>query len=422
MRRITASCLLAAVCTMTPFRNQQRSSYALAHAASNLYPKDRIPLPQSYVNASTAVAIDVTLMRTPGFTIEQLMELAGLSVAEAVNDYYMTISRASVSESDLDFKKMKQSVLIIAGPGNNGGDGLVAARHLSHLGFKCTVVYPKQGKGLLFENLVQQCRDVGVVFITDPVEMAELSARGLRSAGESFDLVIDAIFGFSFTGYSREPFASLITAMRDSGIPTVSVDVPSGWHVDKGDVNHTGFYPDALVSLTVPKLCAKAYRGEHYVGGRFITPELASTYSLDVPQYKGTSQIAKYVPFGSGSNVSNPKESDISVVYVTASNEAEGKHIAKGLLAQKLAACVNLSPVVSMYEWNGKLEESAEVLLMIKTQTQLVPELTAAVKALHSYEVPEVISVPVGQGSEAYFSWVRTSTREVPEQGKSPSS
>ena len=96
----------------------------------------------SVLGQEAAIAVDVELMQVPGFSIDQLMELAGLSVAQAFADAYPASSHPRV--------------LIVCGPGNNGGDGLVASRHLHHFGFEPTVVYPKRSKGQLFENLVTQ--------------------------------------------------------------------------------------------------------------------------------------------------------------------------------------------------------------------------------------------------------------------------
>jgi NAD(P)H-hydrate epimerase len=92
-------------------------------------------------------------MSTPGFSIDQLMELAGLSVACGVNDYYLKYLE----------QKVNKKILIICGPGNNGGDGLVAARHLKHFGYEPTIILPKQGSGQLFINLVKQCKDLAYI-------------------------------------------------------------------------------------------------------------------------------------------------------------------------------------------------------------------------------------------------------------------
>jgi NAD(P)H-hydrate epimerase len=68
-------------------------------------------------------------------------------------------------------------------------------------------------------------------------------------------------------------------------IPILSIDVPSGWDVNLGDVHGTGFVPSATISLTLPKKCMKLYHGIHYVGGRFMPPFLAEELQLRMPNY-----------------------------------------------------------------------------------------------------------------------------------------
>jgi hydroxyethylthiazole kinase-like uncharacterized protein yjeF len=213
----------------------------------------------SYINSSAAKAIDEMLMTVPGFSIDQLMELAGLSVACATHEFVASNVRSKPATASSSSDKI--NVLILAGPGNNGGDGLVAARHLRHFGYSPTVVYPKRSAGQLFTNLVKQCEDLGIPVLPAVPENAAAGFGG-------FDIIIDALFGFSFSGAPREPFASMIANMASSAVPVLSVDVPSGWHVEDGDVHNTGFNPAAVISLTVPKLCMKGFRGRHYVGGR----------------------------------------------------------------------------------------------------------------------------------------------------------
>lgn len=183
-------------------------------------------------------------MATPGFSVDQLMELAGLSVASALVDAYPKSKR----------------VLIVAGPGNNGGDGLVAARHLYHFGYSPTVVYPKRSEKQLFVNLVTQCEQLRIPVLTDLPKLKD------------FDVALDAVFGFSFKGTPREPFAKILKALQDSSLPVMSVDIPSGWDVEKGDTTGSGLQPDTLISLTAPKKAAAFFRGRHFLGGRFVPP------------------------------------------------------------------------------------------------------------------------------------------------------
>jgi periplasmic divalent cation tolerance protein len=96
------------------------------------------------------------------------------------------------------------------------------------------------------------------------------------------------------------------------------------------------------------------------------------------------------------------------VVYVTTGSPAEGERIARALVEEQLAACVNRSaPIQSVYRWQGKVEESQEELLIIKTRRELFPALDRRVRELHSYSVPEIIALPVLEGNAEYLRWLR---------------
>lgn len=95
------------------------------------------------------------------------------------------------------------------------------------------------------------------------------------------------------------------------------------------------------------------------------------------------------------------------VVLVTASSTDEAKNIARAVLERKLAACANLVPgVQSFFWWEGKIEESEETLMVLKTREAAVPELIEEIKRLHSYAVCEVISLPISHGNQAYLNWI----------------
>jgi periplasmic divalent cation tolerance protein len=99
---------------------------------------------------------------------------------------------------------------------------------------------------------------------------------------------------------------------------------------------------------------------------------------------------------------------DLRIVLTTAPDAACGERIARALVDERLAACVNVVPGMrSIYRWEGAVQEEAEVLLVAKTRADRVAELEARVRALHPYEVPEVIALPVEAGSAAYVRWVR---------------
>jgi len=99
------------------------------------------------------------------------------------------------------------------------------------------------------------------------------------------------------------------------------------------------------------------------------------------------------------------------LVHCTCPDNTVAAEIATSLIEQNLAACVNRVPgVKSYYRWQGHLEQDEEVLLLIKTTRARFAQLDAAIRALHPYEVPEVIAVPVVAGSQAYLGWVSDST------------
>jgi periplasmic divalent cation tolerance protein len=107
-----------------------------------------------------------------------------------------------------------------------------------------------------------------------------------------------------------------------------------------------------------------------------------------------------------------PAEAELRVVLCNAAPE-RAKAIARALVERRLAACVNLVPgVVSVYRWEGAVEEADETTLLIKTRAALVPALTAAIRELHDYELPEVVALPivVGEGNDAYRAWVADET------------
>jgi periplasmic divalent cation tolerance protein len=94
----------------------------------------------------------------------------------------------------------------------------------------------------------------------------------------------------------------------------------------------------------------------------------------------------------------------------------EAQRIADAAVEQRLAACANMltAPVRSTYRWKGKVEQATEVLLLIKTSQYKLVALQALVKALHSYEVPEFIALPIASGSAAYLAWIEDSLARSP--------
>ena len=100
-------------------------------------------------------------------------------------------------------------------------------------------------------------------------------------------------------------------------------------------------------------------------------------------------------------------EDNYVIVLVTTASKNEAENIIQHLLDEKLIACANIiGPVTSFFRWSGKVEKAEEWLMLMKTRRDLFEKLAEAVKALHSYEVPEILALPVVEGSKAYLDWL----------------
>jgi periplasmic divalent cation tolerance protein len=98
---------------------------------------------------------------------------------------------------------------------------------------------------------------------------------------------------------------------------------------------------------------------------------------------------------------------DKIVVFCTADSPEIAERVARGLVDQRLAACVNILPGLrSIYRWQGNTEDAQEILLVIKTSRGLFDSVRQTIEKLHSYEVPEVIALPIVNGSTAYLDWL----------------
>jgi periplasmic divalent cation tolerance protein len=103
---------------------------------------------------------------------------------------------------------------------------------------------------------------------------------------------------------------------------------------------------------------------------------------------------------------------DKIVVLTTCESGEQAQSLARHLVEHRLAACVNILPGArGIYRWQDKIEDAAEFVLMIKSRRDLFPKLRAAIAELHSYEIPEMVALPIVDGSEAYLNWL---DRELP--------
>lgn len=185
-----------------------------------------------------------------GISLDDLMENAGLAVAEAVRDDLG-------SHSELFGKR----ILILVGPGNNGADGLVAGRHLSSWGANVTAVLCGDRKSP--DPKRESAENAGVTVVDG---LADSSAGVLLQHLETTDLVIDAVLG---TGVSRpisEPLSTLLFSVLESAVPVVALDLPTGLNSDTGEFDFAGLPADRTLMLGYPKL-GSAISGDPIIMG-----------------------------------------------------------------------------------------------------------------------------------------------------------
>lgn len=134
------------------------------------------------------------------------------------------------------------------------------------------------------KRLKRQCENMEIPVITD-----------LSTALRGAHVILDAIFGFSFSGPVRPPFDTALNELNKSQLPILSVDIPSGWDVETGKPNDNtqNLDSETLISLTAPKAGVKEFRGRHFLGGRFVPPSLQQKFALNLPAYEGSNQIVE---------------------------------------------------------------------------------------------------------------------------------
>lgn len=141
------------------------------------------------------------------------------------------------------------------------------------------------GKSELYSRLVKQCQDNDIHFLSSINEL------------NHYSLLIDAIFGFSYKPPLRSEYLEILTFLSQKGEKLISIDIPSGWDVERGppqDSSTPTLKPDCLISLTAPKICAQKFKGKHHwLGGRFVPKTIFEKYSLNLPQYPSCEQCVK---------------------------------------------------------------------------------------------------------------------------------
>jgi len=103
---------------------------------------------------------------------------------------------------------------------------------------------------------------------------------------------------------------------------------------------------------------------------------------------------------------------DYIVIYITTGSVNEAEKIGRALVEEKLAACSNIiSPIRSIYRWQGKICDDKEALMVLKTRKKHFEQIVKRVETLHSYDVPEIIAIPIIEGSSKYLSWINEETK-----------
>ena len=106
-----------------------------------------------------------------------------------------------------------------------------------------------------------------------------------------------------------------------------------------------------------------------------------------------------------------------AIIFTTVSTKKEGYAIANELVQNKLAACVNIVPKVhSVYEWDNQIQNDEELLLLIKTTKEREKDIYHTIESLHSYDIPELITIPINRGSQPYLQWLENSVQKIDKE------
>ncbi|OUC47717.1 putative YjeF-like protein [Trichinella nativa] len=220
-----------------------------------------------FLSRATAHNIEAQLVNKYCFSVDQLMELRGKACANAILKFYPPVHAMS------NYKR----VMVVCGSDNNGGNGLVCARHLKSLNYEPLIIYPAKPKTAIMKRLLSQAREfqIPIFETTDEIDWSHV------------DLIIDAVQGLHSNPPVKKPYKQIVASIIGFvSIPVVSIDVPSGWHADEGPIGPDAVQPEALISLTVPKKCAEKFTGEiHILAGRFVPKTLDKQYELHIPPY-----------------------------------------------------------------------------------------------------------------------------------------
>jgi hydroxyethylthiazole kinase-like uncharacterized protein yjeF len=218
------------------------------------------------VTAQEMRAIDRYAIETIGIPSLVLMENAGRAIAEEVRRLQTDESAGKGQLSEKDKSDKAPRWLILAGKGNNGGDGIVCARHLAEMGFEVQLLYAVSPDQLIGDAAVQ--RDIALRMGLS----AAVYNVGQPTDWSRWDGIVDAMLGTRASGVPREPYASLIRDAVTSGLPIVAADIPSGLDADSGEIADPCIRANVTVALAFMKRGLLLYPGAEAAGQVVVRP------------------------------------------------------------------------------------------------------------------------------------------------------
>lgn len=234
-------------------------------------------------------------------TVEQMREVDKLMVDEIGTSILMMMENASRNIAILCRRLLGGSVrskriVIFCGKGNNGGDGLGAARHLINFGGEVTCIL-SEGKENLGENADTQfnvLENMGAGII----EFSNEQINPIQEKINSSDLIIDALLGYNLKGNPKEPIATLINLSNEARIPILAVDIPSGLDGNTGRPHFPTIKASTTITLALPKVGlvtekAKEYVGELYVADLSVPKNVYDKLGINIPVLFEHQEIVK---------------------------------------------------------------------------------------------------------------------------------
>lgn len=212
-------------------------------------------------------------MRIPSVTVDQMREVDRLAVEEFSLSVAMMMENASRGIAVMCGRLLGGSVkdkkiLVLAGKGNNGGDGLGAARHLINYGAEVVCILASPSKELTVDAKRQY--QVLSKIKANVLDFAELSPSQLKKYFDNADLIVDALLGYSLKGRPREPYATLIKLANQSGKKTLAVDMPSGLLGDTGEALEPTITATTTLTLALPKAGLTKEKATDHVGDLYL--------------------------------------------------------------------------------------------------------------------------------------------------------